>query len=312
MASILAAAFSHLTDPNAVGDANLYPIGAARTGVPYGTLDSPWRIATYEVPPGKTAALETVVVGLSAGSSAGLVGSAVVNLGTFFLVVDGADKAEVRLHGIPRFTGAVGPVMTAWRGRRSVHNFADGVDFTSGQVLTLQWTPQAVGDSRLLAKAAGRLHGLDPVTGTPVLLLATLRPKETTARQVILTYTVPANGFRLFSWDLQAWNIEPVIAGLELFLNGALILETGPLGQSSQSPVFGGSSCGARGMVGGLALPLGGLVLNHGDRLELLGHALMDVDQVVGWQVLGTETTEGGGGGLAHPVVGNQIVRGLA
>jgi hypothetical protein len=264
------------------------------------------RVWTYTVPGGKKATLQNIVLAVGPGVSTGLPGLAIVNLGTFYLVVDGSTKLEMRLHGAPLYSGAqLGPMTVMWDSKRRLpFEMGDGIDFASGQVIRITHDPVAVGDAFAASKLDCRLYGVDVVTGVPIFAHSVYRPVSVAAGQVALEYTAPANGFRLLSFGVSAYNAEPILAIFQVFINRVCIFESGPIAMSSQSP-----SLDFLPYRGTLSLPMEGMELNAGDFVELYAHAWIDVNQIAGGMLVGDLSDVGGGGGLAARVIGSPVVR---
>jgi hypothetical protein len=118
-----------------------------------------------------------------------------------------------------------------------------------------------------------------------------LRTPNTGTALDILSYTVPANGLRLFYWDVNVFSTEAIVASVQVFVNGACVGEYGYLSMNREQSIFR-SSASCMGVIPISGFGDWGLKLNHGDRVEVMGHAYLDYGQAVGVQMACDETAE--------------------
>lgn len=259
-------------------------------------LDQPWTtnyphragrtvIGSYTVPVGKTAALKGIWLFGQYEDCAYKMGLAAGVIGTVYFQADGETKAEYRIQAnAVDFT--VSPITCDFDITRRAWNMYDGVSFTAGQIIRLIVSPASIagqGSQQVLWLTS--FTGRDTVTGDQVIIRARTITTTKTAHQVIITYTVPANGFTLRSIFLQAFMGDYFLGHAQLKLNGLLFAEY-PLYDSH----FRASP--ARGLRG--ILPFyDGIVLNPGDKLEARIDPPISVNQKFHLVVWGIETDTG-------------------
>ena len=278
-------------DPNRLGGEIPNPLTSAglTTGVPLFPLGQARLLLEYVVPAGKVETLKNLLVKVIPPGSMYAPAAAALRMGTALLVVDGTTKAELSIQNYPIQSPSTMWTVD-WPNGDRCPSVGEGVDFTSGQVIKVQVTPlEPVAGLILASKWIARLHGKDPTTGAADLRIGTLRSPASGAALDILSYTVPANGFRLMSWDVKGMYAEPWNATIQVYLNGACIAEFGYLGFHGETTVFG-----PQGHHGVINLLKGGwgIKLNHGDRVEVWAHAQLDFGQAAAVQMACDEMAE--------------------
>lgn len=260
-------------------------------------LDQPWTtiyphrvgkttIGSYIVPAGKTAALKGIWVFGQYADCPYIMGLATGIVGTVYFQVDGVTKAEyqIQANGVD-FT--VSSITCDFDISRRAWNMHDGVAFTPGQTIRLIVSPASIagqGSQQVLWLAS--FIGRDTFTGNQIIIKARTITTTKTANQVIITYTVPANGFTLRSIFLQAFMGDYFLGHAQLRLNGLLFAEY-PLYDSHFR------AAPARGLRG--IFPFyDGITLNPRDSLEARIDPPLSVNQKFYLIVWGIETDTGG------------------
>lgn len=276
-------------DPNQVGEWSSLLLATAGQ-VPLFSGGKARPILQYVVPAGKVETIKNLLITLLPPTLLSRPGGAALRSGTAFLVVDGVTKAELSLNPVP-LNSASTKRTTNWY-RSHLMNGGEGVTFTSGQVVKIQVTPLAVATNIVLpCKYVARLHGKDPLTHAPLLQIGALRTPLSGTPLDVLSYTVVAGDFTLLSWEIDVFAVNPTIATVQVFLNGACVVELGYLTFDMEHCVFNPNvSSGALNLLGGAW----GLKLNHGDRIEVFGHAELDYGQAVGAQIACNQVSETG------------------
>jgi len=278
-------------DPNKRGGEIPNPLTSAgfATGVPLFPLGDATLLLEYVVPAGKVETLKNLLVSVIPPGSMFAPAGAGLRMGTAFLVVDGTTKAELSIQQFPIHSPTL-KIAVDWRNAVRGRSLGEGVDFTSGQVIKVQVTPLEPAAGLILAsKWIAELHGKNPVTGAADLQIGVLRSPASGTALDILSYTVPAQGFRLMSWDVKAAYTEPWCATVQVYVNGSCIAELGYLTCPGETTVFA-----PQGHYGVINLLKGGwgIKLNHGDRIEVWAHALLDFGQAAVVQMAFDETAE--------------------
>jgi hypothetical protein len=278
------------TDPNKIGDSLG---GRTVTGeFPLFKSESAAVAFSYVVPAGKVINLKNLLINVLPPACLYKVAGAYINLGSVYFLVDGTTKWEGRLVRAPM--NAAGVSWTEdWRQRCCpLLNIGEGIDFTSGQVLKLQINPLAPATGQRLAmKCSAVMHGKAVTGGAVDMQKGVIFSPEPGAARDILSYTVPANGFRLFSARVDAWISEPVCASVQVFVNGACVIEAAYLSFDGERTVFGAGNPGL-GVFPIMGPGAWGMKLSHGDRVDVLGHAFLDYGQELGVQMAAMSTTE--------------------
>ena len=257
--------------------------------VPLFQMNSATLLLQYVVPAGKVETLKNLLVGVIPPGNMFAPAGAGLRMGTALLVVDGTTKAELSIQNFPIHSPSL-KVSVDWRNAVRGRSLGEGVDFTSGQVIKVQATPLEPAAGLILAsKWIAELHGKNPVTGAADLRIGTLRSPASGAALDILSYTAPAQGFRLMSWDVKGYYTEPWCATVQVYINGSCITELGYLTFHGETTTFA-----PQGHYGVINLLKGGwgIKLNHGDRVEVWAHALLDFGQAATVQMACNETSE--------------------
>lgn len=259
-------------------------------------LDQPWTtiyphragktvIGSYTVPVNKTAALKGIWVFGQYADCAYKMGLASGVIGTVYFQVDAVAKAEYRIQAnAADFTAS--PITCDFDISRRSWNMYDGATFTVGQIIRLIVSPASIsgqGSQQVLWLAS--FIGRDPVTGESIIIKARTITTTKAVNQIIITYTVPANGFTLRSLFLQAFMGDYFLGHAQLRLNGLLFAEY-PLYDSHfrAAPARGSRS----------VFPFyDGISLNAGDRLEARVDPPLSVNQRFHLVIWGTETDTG-------------------
>lgn len=253
------------------------PLGSTWPWLPEGP-----RVWSYQVPANYKFVARALNITMHNGTAVGILGGSAQHvLGEFKMQVDGVDKFEGRRYGLDYFNHfATGPTATPWKNQRSQPpDMGDGIDFTSTQVVRILFSPSNLAWTDGLANAIFRatFFGVDPVTSAPVILQGYFVSADMAADRVVLSYTVPANGFRLLSWWVDGSSGNTIIHnGMYLTLNGAVIWETGPTAMTSQQ-------CSFRP----ITFWMDDMEFNPGDRLELFAHPWLDGNHVIEAQLSG-------------------------
>jgi hypothetical protein len=166
-------------------------------------------------------------------------------------------------------------------------NLYDGIPFTSGQIIRLIVSPSSIagqGSQQVLWLAS--FVGKDSVTGDSIIIKARTITTTKTANQVIITYTVPSNGFTLRSIFLQVFMGDYFLGHVQLKLNGLLFAEY-PLYDSHFR------TAPTRRLRGVFSL-YDGITLNQGDKLEARIDPPLSVNQKFHLVVWGVEIDTGG------------------
>ncbi len=259
-------------------------------------LDQPWTtvyphragktlIGSYTVPAGKTAKIKGIWAFGQYADCPYIMGLAAGVIGTVYFQIDGAAKAEYRVQA----NGVDFNVMAGFCDfdlTRRAWNMYNGVQFTAGQIIRLIVSPASIagqGSQQVLWLAG--FTGRDSTTGDQVIIKARIITTTKTANQVIITYTVPANGFTLRSILLQAFMGDYFLGHAQLRLNGLLFAEH-PLYDSHFRTVP------ARGLRGIFSF-YDGISLNSGDKLEARIDPPISVNQKFHLIAWGTETDTG-------------------
>ncbi len=260
-------------------------------------LDQPWSIryphragktliGSYTVPSGKNAKIKGIWVFGQYADCAYKMALATGIIGTLYFQEDGITKSEymIQANGVD-FTAS--PITCDFDITRRAWNLYDGVSFTAGQIIRLIVSPASIagqGSQQVLWLVS--FAGRDTVTGDQIIIRARTITTAKTANQVIITYTVPANGFTLRSIFLQAFMGDYFLGHAQLRLNGLLFAEY-PLYDSHFR------ATPARGLRG--IFPFyDGITLNPGDKLEARIDPPISVNQKFYLIVWGTEIDIGG------------------
>lgn len=259
-------------------------------------FDQPWTviyphragktlIGSYVVPAGKIAEVKGIWVFGQYADCAYKMGLATGIIGTVYFQEDGATKAEYRIQAnAVDFTAS--PITCDFDISRRSWNMYDGATFTVGQIIRLIVSPASIsgqGSQQVLWLAS--FIGRDPVTGESIIIKARTITTTKAANQIIITYTVPANGFTLRSLFLQAFMGDYFLGHAQLRLNGLLFAEY-PLYDSyfRAAPARGSRS----------VFPFyDGISLNARDRLEARVDPPLSVNQRFHLVIWGTETDTG-------------------
>ncbi len=260
------------------------------------SLDQPWTtayphragktvIGFYAVPAGKTAKLKGVWVFGQYADCPYKMALATGIIGTVYFQIDGAAKAEFRIQ-----VNAVD--FSASRGTcdfditRRIWNMHNGIAFTPGQIIRLIVSPASVagqGAQQVLWLAS--FVGEDTATGDHVIIKARTITTTKAANQVIITYTVLANGFTLKNILLQAFMGDYFLGHAQLRLNGLLFVEY-PL---YDSHIRTATTRRPKGIFSFYD----GITLNPGDKLEARIDPAISVNQKFHLIVWGIETDTG-------------------
>lgn len=275
-------------DPNKLGDSPT-PSRVPTGEYPMFKCDSANVLLDYVVPAGKTVDLKSLLLNVLPPACIFKAAGAACRAGTFYLDVDGVDKFEMVKNPMP-LNSASGYETYGWWNQHRQMSLGEGIDFTTGQVLKVKVNPlaPAVGQ-RLAMKIFARLHGKEISGGSVSMQTGVLRTPATGSVVDILSFTVGANGFRLFSWGVQCWITEPFCASVQLYINSACVHEFGYLTFDGEKTTFGsGPNNGVLALLG-----MGwGVKLNHGDHVEVLGHAWLDYGQAAGVHLAMREESE--------------------
>jgi hypothetical protein len=260
-------------------------------------LDQPWAtnyphrmgktaIGSYTVPANKTAKLKGIWVFGQYADCPYIMGLATGIVGTVYFQVDGQTKTECRIQANAiDFTAA--PITCDFDITRRTWNMHNGVPFSPGQIIRLIVSPASVaGQGAQQALWLVSFAGKDTATGAHVIIKARTITITKTADQVIVTYTVPANGFTLKNIFLQVFLGDYFLGHAQLRLNGLLFAEY-PLYDSHFRTTPTRSPKGIFPLYDGIAL-------NHGDKLEARIDPPLSVNQKFHLVVWGTETDAGG------------------
>jgi hypothetical protein len=277
-------------DPNRLGDLTAGGV-AIPVKFPLFGPENAKVLFEYVVPAGKVATIKNLLITLVPSGNLYVISGTPTEAGLVYLVVDGSTKFEGRLQPTP--LNSINNMQTVEWGYRSCMSLGEGVDFTSGQVVKVQALPMAPFGSgaRLLSKWVARLHGKAVSGGAVDMQTGALRTPATGTALDILSYTVPANGLRLFYWDVNVFVSETIVASVQVLVNGACVGEYGYLCVNREQTVFR-SSASCMGVIPISGFGDWGMKLNHGDRIQVLGHAYLDYGQAVGVQMACDETAE--------------------
>lgn len=260
-------------------------------------LDQPWTtnyphrtgktlIGSYTVPIGKTAKIKGVWVFGQYNDCAFKMGLATGIIGTVYFQIDAVTKVELRVQAnAADFTAS--PITCDFDITRRAWNMFDGVAFVAGQTIRLIVSPVSIsGQGSQQALWLATFIGKDSVTGDQIIIKARTITTTKAANQVIITYTVPANGFTLRSIYLQVFMGDYFLGHAQLKLNGLLFAEY-PLYDSHfrTTPTRG---------IRGIFPFFDGIVLSPGDKLEARIDPSISVNQKFHVVVWGTETGTGG------------------
>jgi len=247
------------------------------------------KIGSYEVPANTRSAIKLIWPFAEYENMPRAMSGVSMNIGTVKFQVNGADKAEMRLTALGQnFAGGVGPADFDVC-KRDVQLF-DGLIFAENDVLRLIITQEKLtttGIPQVLYLAA--FAGDDATTGGQVIQKARTIITNNTADQVIITYTVPANGFILKNIILQAFAGDYILNHIQLRINGELFAELPQINTAYRTL----AGKGMRGML----MFYDGLNINHGDTIEARADPLLSVNQNYNMIIAGDETEEEGGGG---------------
>ena len=260
-------------------------------------FDQPWTtvyphragktlIGSYTVPIGKTAKIKGIWVFGQYEDCAYKMGLASGIIGTVYFQLDAVTKAEYRIQAnAADFT--ISPITCDFDITRRAWNMHDGIAFTSGQIIRLIVSPASIagqGSQQVLWLAS--FIGRDSVTGNQIIIKARTITTTKAANQVIITYTVSANGFILRGIFLQAFMGDYFLGHAQLRLNGLLFVEY-PLYDSHFRTT---PTRRLRGI-----LPFyDGISLNPVDKLEAKIDPPLSVNQKFHLVVWGTESDTGG------------------
>lgn len=215
------------------------------------------------------------------------------NVFTVKLQVDGTNKAEFR---VPAYYGDVNAA--AFRGDFNFNDriikLFDGLQFASGVVIRLVTTQTAVAGLIPQVHWEAVFIGKDTTTGAHNVQRAETIITTDTADSVILTYTVPANGFTLRDIQLSASVSDWYMGFVGVFVNGQLALEL-PLAASAGTTAPAGNF---RAFI-----PFfDGMNLAHGATVQALCNPIEVVNERYNMITFATETQEtaGGGGETSH------------
>lgn len=245
-------------------------------------------IGSYTVPASKNTALKGLLCFGEYANINDYKAGVSSNVFTVKLQVDGTDKMEFR---VPAYYGDVNAA--AFRGDFNFNDrylpMFDGLQFASGVVIRLVVTQTAVAGLIPQVHWEAVFIGKDTTTGTHSVQRAETIITVDTANQVIITYTVPANGFTLRDIQISASVSDYYMGFMGVFVNGQIALEL---------PVV--SSAGTTAPLGNFRafIPFfDGLTLAHGATIEARCNPIEVVNERYNMISFGNETTESGGGG---------------
>lgn len=260
-------------------------------------VDQPWTtayphragktaIGSYTVPAGKLAKLKGIWVFGQYADCPYKMGLAAGVIGTIYFQVDAQTKAEYRIQAnAVDFTTV--PITCDFDITRRAWNMYNGMPFTPGQIIRLIVSPVSVaGQGAQQTLWLASFIGRDTVTGDQIIVRARTITTTKIANQVIITYTVPANGFTLKNIFLQAFMGDYFLGHAQLRLNGLLFAEY-PLYDSHFR------TTPTRGLKGIFSL-YDGIVLNRGDKLEARIDPPLSVNQKFHLVIWGIEADSGG------------------
>ena len=245
-------------------------------------------IGTYTVPTSYNTALKGM---LCYGEYANINDYKAAQAGSVFTVklqVDGTDKGEFR---VPAYFGDTNAF--AYRGDfnfndRIMHLF-DGLQFASGVVIRLVTTQTAVAGLIPQVHWEACFIGKNTTTGATDIQRAETIITTDTANSVILSYTVPADGFTLKDIQVSASVGNWYLGYIGVFVNGQLALEL-PVTSSAGNTVAGGNFR--------TFIPFfDGLNLSHGTSIQALCNPIESVNEKYHMINFGNEVAESGGSG---------------
>lgn len=262
--------------------------GNFRTGGDH-WAEHPDPVWTFDCPAEATVAVETLIIAGHSPSTWRMLPSASIanRIGTWVLDVDGSTVGEGVCNGRPMSStevgaqGSTGPDSGQYGFVIPLH---DGIILTSGQVLTVYWTPHTLDSEGIppqVVHATG--WGVDASTGAPIYFAGNYPPTDATSSQIALQYTAPANGIKLKSLTVYSVQHYPVILfNARILLNNQVIFRVGNL-------IFDSTSSRSALVI----IPMTGFTLYPGDRLELVGSLAFFGGKTLGVSIIGTTTPIG-------------------
>lgn len=246
------------------------------------------KVGTYTVPSGYNTALKGLFVFGEYANIADYKAGASSAVFTVKFQVDGVDKGELR---VPAYYGDVNAAKFRSDfnfNDRLIHLF-DGLQFASGAVIRLVTTQTAVAGAIPQVHWEAVFIGKDTTTGATNIQRAETIITTNTADSVILSYTVPANGFTLRDIQLSASVNDWYMGFMGVFVNGQLALEL-PIANSAGTTAPAGDFR--------TFIPFfDGLTLAHGTTVETQCNPIECVNQRFNMITYGMETQESGGSG---------------
>lgn len=243
----------------------------------------------YKVPSGKKVTAEALSISLYNGTLANPQ-AGVVSLGAIKLRQNSADVMEFGLYGNPPPALKAGDeTVASGYSANQEFGFGEGLVFTAGQPVEITISPVALYGYNVTATLYGRTAGATDIRYGRLVVSAT------TANQRVVGFT-PASDFTLFSLDCTGdLGGSMVVSGLRVELNGAVLMETGPLGQADSDTTFGSFLP----IPGPISIPMFGSVLYEGDEIVVYAHPAWVGSHKVVAQLVGLQEdiASGGGGG---------------
>lgn len=259
-------------------------------------IDSNWTNATtifpgsmsvgsYNVPTGKRFKLKAVYLSGDYANIPRMTGLSSFDLGTVLFQVDGATVMESRVQWAGG-TFTANPIKSDFgASQRMIRGMLGAMDFTSGQVIRMIVNPAVVAGTIPQILWLPTLYFKDTVTGETIIENARTITTTGTASQVIITYTVPANGVTLKGINLTATSADFIMGFGLLCVNGAPFLEI-PLISNTYNTVAGQNR----------VILHDGITFGENTVFEARCDIVNSLNQKIQFTIAGTEETIGEGG----------------
>jgi hypothetical protein len=299
--SFIGAATFRSTAPSATGPSeSSYSNSAGGFTLPAGQNwrdDAMVTLWSYTVPEDFELIADRLIIHPAAGGNWSMSTSVTVekqlDYGTVKVLVDGSAVYEERLRAramheaVTGLASMIGP-WSAPFGQEQVVCYGDGIQLTTGQVLSGTWDVVANEDGVIPHVVRIHVYAKRTDTGAPLFLGGTLRVADNGSAQSVFSYTVPAHGITIMSITTVAdAQPGPMIANwVQLHLDTELIAELGGLW----------SGC-RRSVHEPLVFQFGGIALEQGQRLDIVGAPWMDAGGAVSAVIVGTLTN------VAAPII---------
>lgn len=250
-------------------------------------------VTRYEVPADTYCTLQRVHVTAFTPFNISTASNTLTRMGIVYLQVGGVDKFEAQITGdaLPGNVNSGEELVPDCHQQR--FDFGDGFIVPASTAITVR-VDQTSATSGCRWNAS--IYGVQG--GVVRILKGAVIPSVNTT-QNILTDT-PAADFTVLGMTIHCECFGFLIGRFDIRLNGQIIFESNLLGMDDSQANFDDDDVDGPGV---FSLPLEGIILREGDRLEVLAAPVSANNSVFYGQITGDETTidtGGGGSAIAH------------